>query len=213
MPDYRKYVPFVLKWEGGWSDHKADRGGKTNMGITWETYNSLAFKVLSQYPSMTHFQNLTKNQAALFVEYFWNKATNNNRIKSQKVAEAVTSWMWGSGAYGLKMFQRMLNQEFGGRLTEDGVIGDMTTEFVNKQNPNKVFSKMSEYRAQFFHDLVKRDPSQAVFLNGWLNRLKDFTTRHPTQAVAVAGTSGLLLVSGIGLVLFKLLKGNKKKRN
>ena len=24
----------IRKWEGGWSDHKNDKGGKTNMGIT-----------------------------------------------------------------------------------------------------------------------------------------------------------------------------------
>ena len=35
--DYRKYVPFVLRWEGGVSDNAADRGGLTYKGITRET--------------------------------------------------------------------------------------------------------------------------------------------------------------------------------
>lgn len=29
----------IRKWEGGWSDHKNDKGGKTNMGITLSTWN------------------------------------------------------------------------------------------------------------------------------------------------------------------------------
>ena len=28
----------IRKWEGEWSDHKNDKGGKTNMGITFSTW-------------------------------------------------------------------------------------------------------------------------------------------------------------------------------
>lgn len=33
----------IRKWEGGWSDHKNDRGGKTNMGITLVTWKSCGY--------------------------------------------------------------------------------------------------------------------------------------------------------------------------
>lgn len=33
----------IRKWEGGWSDHKNDRGGKTNMGITLSTWRSCGY--------------------------------------------------------------------------------------------------------------------------------------------------------------------------
>ena len=36
--DYRKYVPFILRWEGEVSDNPADRGGLTYKGITHRTY-------------------------------------------------------------------------------------------------------------------------------------------------------------------------------
>ena len=33
----------IRKWEGGWSDHKSDKGGKTNMGITLSTWKSCGY--------------------------------------------------------------------------------------------------------------------------------------------------------------------------
>ena len=31
-------MPFILRWEGGFSDHPADRGGATNRGVTLATF-------------------------------------------------------------------------------------------------------------------------------------------------------------------------------
>lgn len=33
----------IRKWEGGWSDHKNDKGGKTNMGITLSTWKACGY--------------------------------------------------------------------------------------------------------------------------------------------------------------------------
>ena len=88
--DYRKYVPFVLRWEGGVSDNAADRGGLTYKGITRETYFTLCKTVLNRDPDKQHFLNLTDEEVGLFVKHYWDKSTNNNQIASQKIAEAIT---------------------------------------------------------------------------------------------------------------------------
>ena len=37
---FKKALKFVLKWEGGFSENKNDYGGRTNKGITQNTYNN-----------------------------------------------------------------------------------------------------------------------------------------------------------------------------
>ena len=38
MADVNRLAPFILKWEGGFVDHKNDKGGATNMGVTIATW-------------------------------------------------------------------------------------------------------------------------------------------------------------------------------
>ncbi len=180
MADYRKLVPFILRWEGGWADDKDDKGGKTNRGITINTYKALSKKLLHQEPTMANFRQLTKAQAALFVKYFWDKSTANNRVRSQKIAEAITTWRWGSGSYGLKEFQRLLNRKYHANLKVDGVIGRNTVAKINAINPDHLFNDMLQARKAFFERLARRDPSQMKFLKGWMNRLVSFGKTHQT---------------------------------
>lgn len=180
MANYKLLVPFILRWEGGWADDKDDKGGKTNRGITIDTYNALAKQLLGIEPSLENFRQLTKEQAGLFVKYFWDKSTGNNRINSQKIAEAITTWRWGSGGYGLKEFQRLLNEKHNANLKVDGGIGTNTVGVVNKIDENKLFDEMIIARKLFFENLAKRDPSQMKFLKGWTNRLSNFAQTHGT---------------------------------
>ncbi len=176
--DYRKYVPFVLNWEGGKSNNAADRGGLTYKGITYTTYNTLCKIVLKRSPDREHFLSMTDEEVGLFVKYFWDKSTNNNQIASQKIAEAITSWHWGSGKLGLMWYQRMLNDEYNCKLVVDGIIGNASIVAINSIDADDLFRMSIKYRYNRFHQICKQNPSQKVFLKGWLNRLQDFAARH-----------------------------------
>lgn len=189
MADYRKFFPFVVRWEGGYVNDPDDSGGATNRGITYQTYNSLAKTVLGVNPSETHFRGLTKTDAEKIFEWFWNKATYNNSVKSQAISEVLTSWFWGSGGDGLKDFQAMLNEKFGKRLSIDGQIGPVSVTAINSIDESKLFKASIERREKWFRDLVRRRPKDYKFLNGWLRRLKSFASRH----------SNLMTVAGVGL--------------
>jgi lysozyme family protein len=173
MADYRKFTPFILRWEGGEVNDKSDRGGHTNKGITRTTFNALSRRVLGKEPTLANFKNISKEDAMKFIHYFWNKATGNNQIKSQAVAEAMTSWFWGSGAYGIKEWQRMLRDKFGKtNIIVDGGVGKQTIDYTNSIPENELMKQAIATREQTFRKLVKRDPRQAKFLKGWLRFLR-----------------------------------------
>lgn len=177
-PDYRIYVPFVLRWEGGVSNNAADRGGLTYKGITHGTYNALCKIVLKKDPDKQHFLSLTDEEVGLFVKHYWDKSTNNNQIASQKIAEAITSWFWGSGRLGLKWYQQMLNKEYGCKLVVNGIIDNTSIEAINSIDADSLFRMSIKYRYNRFYQICRQNPSQKVFLKGWLNRLQDFAERH-----------------------------------
>ena len=43
MANVNKLAPFILKWEGGFVDHKNDKGGATNMGVTIATWRQVGY--------------------------------------------------------------------------------------------------------------------------------------------------------------------------
>jgi lysozyme family protein len=197
--DYRKFVPFILRWEGGEVNDKNDRGGHTNKGITRTTFNALSKKVLGKEPNLDNFKNLSRAEAILIIRYFWNRATLNNQIKSQAVAEAITSWMWGSGNYGIKEWQRMLRDRFGKKdIVVDGAVGKQTINYTNSIPEKQLMAQAILAREQTFRKLVKNDPSQARFIKGWLNRLSDFHNRHKDiiETTVKLSATGLVLVFG-----------------
>ena len=43
MADVKKFLPFVLRWEGGYVNDPADRGGATNKGVTIATWKRVGY--------------------------------------------------------------------------------------------------------------------------------------------------------------------------
>jgi lysozyme family protein len=203
MPDYKLFVPFILRWEGGEVNDPVDRGGHTNMGITRSTFNTLSEMLIGNKPTTENFVNMTKQDALKFIEYYWMKATWNNRIKSQAVAEAMTSWFWGSGKYGIKQWQQMLRDRFGKKdILVDGIVGKQTVDYTNSIPEKKLLEVAIATREQTYRNIVSRYPEQSRFLRGWLNRLSDFSRRHSHIIKKTAGFGGAGLLIGIGLLFF-----------
>lgn len=155
---------FILKWEGGFSDHPADRGGATNKGITLATFQQFYGKdsTVDDLCSMTDAQWLH-----IFKTGYWDR-WKADEIESQSVANILVDWVWASGVYGIKEPQKLLG------LTADGIVGSATLKAVNSQDAKEFFEKLKEARISFVERIVASNPSQKVFLNGWKNRINDF---------------------------------------
>ena len=69
-------------------------------------------------------------------------------------------------------------RDFGEAVEVDGIIGPKTKAAVltacAKYGPYVFLTYLVEIRRDFYYAIVEKDPSQKVFLKGWLNRVAEF---------------------------------------
>lgn len=189
MADFRKMIPFVIKWETGVSlkwgesnkalfrrakasksgfvDDPDDKGGATVLGVTIGTFSNYMAKKGVRSVTVNDLKNLSyEDWLSILKKMYWDR-WHADDIKSQSVAEVLVDWVWASGKWGVIIPQRMLG------VTDDGIVGVMTLDALNRKDPKEFFDALIKERISFVEDIVKRTPSQQKFLNGWKNRIND----------------------------------------
>ena len=160
-------LPFILSFEGGFSNHPLDKGGPTNKGVTIATWRSVGYdKDGDGDIDVDDLRLLTDTDVRdrVLRPHYWNR-WKADQIKSQSVANILVDWVWASGSNGIKIPQRILG------VTVDGIVGPKTLAALNNWDPRVLFDRLKAERVAFFERLIKANPSQAVFRKGWLRRL------------------------------------------
>lgn len=160
-------APYIKKWEGGFVNDPADRGGATNKGVTIATFEAYCKAKSLPRPNVERLKRMTDGEwLDILKTMFWDK-WQADKIKSQKLANILVDWVWGSGVYGIKIPQRILG------VKQDGIVGDETLKALNAQEPDKLFQVIYEARKKYLNDITISRPANKRFLKGWLNRLDD----------------------------------------
>lgn len=164
MANHRLLIPFILKWEGGWSDDPDDRGGLTNKGITLSTYSTYKGRNATPY----ELRRITRAEwEDIFKKMYWDKI-GGDAIKSQSVADILADWAWMSGHYNaVRTVQAVLG------VRADGIVGMQTLRAINTAKPKVLFNQIKEARENYYYRIVQTRPQNRKFLRGWLNRLND----------------------------------------
>lgn len=165
MADIKKLKPFILRWEGGYSNHPNDRGGATMKGVTLNTFRYF----FGSEKTAIDLMNITDEQwITVLRECFWNPL-KADKIKNQSIANIFVDFAWASGTLtAIKKVQRVLG------LDPDGIVGPKTLGALNSGNHEMVFNIIKKERLRYVDAICQANPSQVCFLRGWQNRINAF---------------------------------------
>jgi lysozyme family protein len=151
-------VQVILQHEGDFSDHPSDRGGRTRYGISQ-----------ARYPDLD-ITTLTREQAiALYYQDWW-LAYGYERIQPLTIATKVFDAAVNMGARPAHRALQRAIRACGISVSEDGLLGQQTLTALHAID---VISLLPAYRSELaahYRLIVARNPSQDVFLRGWLAR-------------------------------------------
>lgn len=162
----------LIKREGGYVNHPADRGGPTKYGITRKTL--AAYRKCAV--TADDVKALTKAEAAEIyrVEYYFGPKIDG---LPESVQEQVFDIAVNSGPVrGVRLMQKALIA-LGSDIVEDGKIGPKTIKAAQSFPCLYINNVLVYLRIDFYNNLCKEEASQKVFLRGWLARARKFRVK------------------------------------
>lgn len=157
-------LDYLLEEEGGWSNHKSDRGGATMYGVTQGTYEAWRKKKKRPLQSV---RKITKEEAAeLYREEYWVAASCDKL--PWPISYLVFDAAVNSGpSRGLAWCQAGLG------VKPDGKFGPNTQAVAQRvvdEGNGTALLAIVDARVVFLSRLIQRDQSQTAFLLGWWRR-------------------------------------------
>lgn len=162
--NFNQALAYVLKKEGGYSNDQNDHGGATNFGITladlsaWRKHPCTADDV----------KNMPLSEAGdIYYAQYW-QPLNLDLVMNLGISTAIFDQGVNRGTKtSAKLAQTILQVEV------DGNIGDKTTYALNTVNPKIFINAFAFGTLKAYLGIVKHNPSQMVFIDGWVNRAWD----------------------------------------
>ena len=179
MARFQTCLAIVLGHEGGFVDHKNDRGGATNYGVADAADGKKDGLIDVDRDGVGDVapRNLTLEQAeAIYLRDYWGPAQCARIPEPLDLLVFDASVNHGPGR-AIKLLQQVLG------VVDDGIIGSGTLaalrEDIRAGSIADVCHAYLNNRRSFYDKIIARDPSQAVFAKGWGNRVD-----HLEQMVA-----------------------------
>ncbi len=155
MMDFDTAFTTLLKYEGGFSDHAADPGGKTRFGITEAVAREVGYRGDMRELPIDLAKRIYKGR-------YW-EAVRADELPAE-VRYAVFDAAVNSGP---RQAIRWLQRAAGAK--DDGIIGPKTLAAVRAADPERLLRRMLAQRLRFMAGL----PNWPTFGRGWARRIAD----------------------------------------
>lgn len=160
----------IIRREGEYVDHPADRGGPTKYGITLATLKTYRGKNGS---GKSHLQALTVEQARAIYEseYYYEPGIS-------RLPESIQPFVFDAAVnHGPKRAIEIVQCTCADAGYDpgplDGIVGPRTIAAAHRY-VRTFLDHLIAMREGYYREIVASDPSQQVFHKGWLNRLDEF---------------------------------------
>ncbi|VXD24057.1 conserved hypothetical protein [Planktothrix serta PCC 8927] len=168
MPEYpeafKTALKFTLKWEAGVGDPR-DLAGTVNYGISQPTYDTYLLR--KKLASKSVLQITQPEVEEVYYEQFWKPCLADSMVLPLAVAHFDTAVN-----FSVKGSLEFLQEAIGG-LTVDGNFGPKSKIALEKANNLQTAQRYCQGRIDYRYQRVKSNPSQDIFLDGWLRRDQD----------------------------------------
>lgn len=186
MAEFDRAFFVTMKNEGAYSNHKADSGGETYMGISRNNFPDWAgwkiIDTLDNKNSLVNDQKMLGLVKDFYKRMFWDTmkldSCDSNKMAVELFDTAVNAGVGTASKY----FQRVLNvintdnhgRKLFTELTADGVVGLKTiTSFnlLDDSHQDICFKLFNCLQGCHYISICESNPSQKIFMTGWSTRI------------------------------------------
>ena len=178
---FSRIQPFIEKWEGGYTNHPADRGGPTNMGITLETLRAWRH---NDALTAEDVKQLSIDEARRIFKARYYDIVRGDDLPLQVAAPVYNAAVLHGPGRSAEFLQNSLIR-CGAQVAVDRIIGPDTIRAVGSVDTQRLCKAFLDIEDAYFRSL-REFP---VFGAGWLNRLNDmrrFVASLSAEPIVVA---------------------------
>lgn len=155
--NWEEALAHVLKYEGGYVNHKDDPGGRTNLGVTQRVWEEWTGKPATE----ADMRSLTVEMVSpLYKKRYW------DAVRGDDLPSGVDLCVFDCAVNaGVGRASKFLQQAVG--VNADGQIGPMTVAATTSKPANEVIEAFCNLRETHYKSLS----TFATFGKGWMWRL------------------------------------------
>lgn len=177
MASFGKAIETVLLHEGlDFTNSAGDRGGETVAGLTKKFLDSVPLELTDVNHDgkfdVVDMKRMTREEAIAIYKARWWDLGGYDNIKDDALATKLFDCAVNMGPMRAhKLMQQAYNRLVAsGQLVVDGKLGPKSFAAFNSIDPKLLIRAFADEMWDFYQNIIKNDPTQAKWKNGWKNR-------------------------------------------